>query len=285
MITLSGVSKSYRSQHGRPALSDISVHIKAGQMVAVVGPNGSGKSTLVGLISGILAPDTGTIKGSPICSVVLQQTTLDPILTVRENAMLFARVYSIDNNIREKRLKEFAMTTGLVDRLDDRVSTLSGGLARRADLLRAVMVGPDLLILDEPTAGLDRSAAPEFMALLDQIRQNHEIGIVLVTHNLEEAECADVVLILNSGELVAKGTPGELIKSVGTGMVYTVASVDINTVIESAPDVVQLSSGAALVSPTGYERVTSKLLESNLQYSVRSLSLADVYDREIGGDA
>jgi len=287
MITLSGVSKSYTSQqHDRPALSDISLTVEPGQMVAVVGPNGAGKSTLLGLMSGILTPDTGTITGSPICSVILQKTALDPLLTIRENAMVFARVYSIAPTLRKKRLEEFAATTGLQDRLDDRVKTLSGGLARRADLLRAVMVGPELLVLDEPTAGLDRTASPEIMTLLDQFRQEHSIGIVLVTHNLEEAEPADLVLMLQNGEMVARGAPKELLDTIGSGMVFTLEAEAIDRILESPQtEVNRLGDRSVLVDTTQHERIASGLLASKVPYSVRSLTLADVYDRVMGGES
>lgn len=280
MISLSGVSKTYGSQNTQPALSDISLTIEPGRMVAVVGPNGAGKSTLLGLLSGIIKPTTGEVIGAPIRSVVLQQTSLDHLLTIRENAELFARVYSVKRQLREKRIAEFAELAGLTDRLDDRVSTLSGGLARRADLLRAVMVGPELLILDEPTAGLDRSAAPEFMALLDTIRKQHNIGVVFVTHDLEEAEAADAVLVLKGGKAVAMGKPSELLSTLGSGTIFRVDQQGMPTI----PGVRTLSKNTVLVEQANSERVSSELLSAGLPYSVRAVSLADAYDSIVGGE-
>ncbi len=280
MISLSGVSKSYGSQNTQPALSDILLTIEPGRMVAVVGPNGAGKSTLLGLLSGITKPTTGEVIGAPIRSVVLQQTSLDHLLTIRENAELFARVYSVERQLREKRIAEFAELVGLTDRLDDRVSTLSGGLARRADLLRAVMVGPELLILDEPTTGLDRSAAPEFMALLDTIRKQHNIGVVFVTHDLEEAEAADTVLVLKGGKAVAMGKPSELLSTLGSGTIFRVDQQDMPTIT----GVRTLSKNTLLVEQANTERVSLELLSVGVPYSVRAVSLADAYDSIVGGE-
>lgn len=280
MISLSGVSKTYSSQNTQPALSDISLTIEPGRMVAVVGPNGAGKSTLLGLLSGIIKPTTGEVIGAPIRSVVLQQTSLDHLLTIRENAELFARVYSVERQVREKRIAEFAELAGLTDRLDDRVSTLSGGLARRADLLRAVMVGPQLLILDEPTAGLDRSAGPDFMALLETIRKQHNIGVVFVTHNLEEAEAADTVLVLKAGKSIAQGKPSELLSTLGSGTIFRVDQQDMTTIT----GVRMLSKNTVLVDPANTERVSSELLSAGVSYSVRAVSLADAYDSIVGGE-
>jgi len=263
MIRLEAVTKSYPNQrHERPALSDLSLSIEPGEMIAVVGPNGAGKSTLLGLLSGVLTPTSGTVIGSPRCSVVLQRTALDHLLTVRENAILFARVYGVPAGERTERLDEVAKLTGLADRLDDRVGSLSGGLARRADLLRAMMVGPELLILDEPAAGLDRESHRAIIDTLDELRKRMGVAIVLSTHDLADAARADRVFLLREGLLVASGRPSELVER-----------LDYTVVLETAGD-----SGEIRCDREEAKRHAADLLAQGVSYAVRDASLEDVYD-------
>lgn len=275
MITLSGVSKKYSKDAGRPALAEASLTFNAGEMVAVLGPNGAGKSTLLGMLSGILAPTVGTVNGSPVCSVVLQQTSLDKLLTVRENARVFAIVYGVSSKQMAIRLGEFAEALELTDRLDERVGTLSGGLARRADLLRALMVGPEMLLLDEPTAGLDRDAAPEIIAQIRSLRDQHEIAVVMVTHTMEEAEAADRVLILKDGRVVLDDTPRSLLDPMQNKIV-----------LQTAGDLAgeeRLTANGYLINRERIEKLTGELIEQDESFGVRSVTIGDVYDRVLGG--
>ena len=266
MIRLDAVTKSYPNQRRQhPALSDLSLSIEPGEIIAVVGPNGAGKSTLLGLLSGVLKPTSGVVAGSPRCSVVLQRTSLDHLLTVRENAVLFARVYGVPSGERTKRLDEVATLTGLTDRLDDRVGSLSGGLARRADLLRAMMVGPELLILDEPAAGLDRESRRAIIDTLVELCRRMGVAIVLSTHDLGDAARADRVLLLREGLLVASGKPSELVDGLG----YAV-------VIEPAGDESEIRCDRDEA-----QRHAADLLAQGVAYSVRDASLEDVYDNLI----
>ncbi|GAB5495397.1 MAG: ATP-binding cassette domain-containing protein [Phycisphaerales bacterium] len=276
MITLTGVSKTYSKDAGRPALAGVSLSFQAGEMVAVLGPNGAGKSTLLGMLSGILAPTAGSVEGSPICSVVLQQTSLDKLLTVRENARVFASVYGVSSERLAVRIDEFAKALGLTERLDDRVGTLSGGLARRADLLRALMVGPELLLLDEPTAGLDRDSAPEIIAQIRALRDRHGIAVVMVTHTMDEAEAADRVLILHDGRVVLDDAPSSLL-----------APMRDQLVLQTGADLCEekrLAGNRFLVQRDRIETLTRDLIDQDEHYSVRTVSIGDVYDRVLGNN-
>lgn len=268
MIRLEGVRKSYPGQsESRPALDGITLEIHPGEMLAIVGPNGSGKSTLLGMLSGVLRPTGGKVTGNPVRSVVLQRTALDGLLSVRENAMLFARVYGVAKPDRERRLVEMAAMTGLADRLGDRVGTLSGGLARRADLLRAVMVGPELLILDEPAAGLDRESHAGVMASLVRLRERLRMAVVMATHDMGDAGSADRVMMLREGRIAADGPPPELIAGLGA-------------------EVVVERSGGVKVPCTRQRasQLTAELLARSEAFSVREVSLGDVYDRAMGAE-
>ncbi|RNC81615.1 MAG: ABC transporter ATP-binding protein [Phycisphaera sp.] len=275
MITLSGVSKTYSKDASRPALAEVSLTFSAGEMVAVLGPNGAGKSTLLGMLSGILTPTAGLVDGSPVRSVVLQQTSLDKLLTVRENARIFASVYGVSSEQLALRIGEFADALELADRLDDRVGTLSGGLARRADLLRSLMVGPELLLLDEPTAGLDRDSAPEIIAQIRSLRDRHSIAVVMVTHTLEEAEIADRVLILHDGRVILDDSPTSLLEPMRDRLVLQTGAV-----LDAEE---RLTTGRYMVPRERIEKLTRELNEQDEPYGVRAVSIGDVYDRALGG--
>lgn len=274
MITLSGVSKSYTKEASRPALADVSITFNAGEMVAVLGPNGAGKSTLLGLLSGILKPTTGSVAGSPVCSVVLQQTSLDKLLTVRENARVFASVYGVSCDQLAHRLAEYADALGLEARLDERVGTLSGGLARKADLLRALMVGPELLLLDEPAAGLDRESAPEIISQLRSLRDKHNIAVVMITHTMDEAESVDRVLILKDGGVILDDAPSAMLDPMRDRLV-------LQTGAELGAEE-RLAADRYIVPRERIEILTRGLNAQDESYSVRAVSIGDVYDRAIG---
>lgn len=270
MIRLDRVSKTYPNQHhDLPALQEFSLEINKGEMLAVIGPNGAGKSTLLGMLAGVVAPTHGSIAGKPTCAVVLQRTALDPLLSVRENAVLFARVYGVPVADRTSRLNEAAEITDLAGRLDDRVGTLSGGLARRADLLRALMVGPELLILDEPAAGLDRASHKAIGDVLDAFRRTLDIAIVFATHDMPDADRADRVILLREGEVIADKSPQALVDELGFEVV-------IERGVGEEP--IRCARGEA-------SREAARLIEAGERCAVREASLEDVYDTLIGAQA
>lgn len=268
MIRLEAASVVYRGAGGeRAALTGVTLEIARGEAVAVIGPNGSGKSSLLGLLSGVVRATSGRVGGEPSRSVVLQRTALDPLLTVRENAVLFARVYGVPAREREARLDELARVTGLGERMDDRVGRLSGGLARRADLLRAMMTGPELLILDEPTAGLDREARAGAIGTILALREQFGVSVVLATHEMNEAERAERVFVLKEGRVIAEGAPAALLEHAGGEVV------------------VRRGSGEAERCSRELAReIASACLASGEDFMVRGVALGDAYDRLVGGE-
>lgn len=209
------VVREYKRRTSAPvrALDGLSFNIEPGEYVALLGPNGAGKSTLMRLLAGLDRPDSGEIH-SPApadLAVVFQRPSLDPLLSVRENLHLQAALYSVADTGAEA-----AARVGLTDRLDDRVATLSGGLTRRADLARALLTSPKLLLLDEPTTGLDHEARAAFLATLDDQRAaNPDLAIILSTHLMDEAERATRVVMIDHGSVVADGSPAELRRQLG----------------------------------------------------------------------
>ena len=202
-----------RRRPERVALDGVSLEVRAGERVALLGPNGAGKSTLLSVLSGLLKPDAGRISRADGVSrasmgVVFQTLSLDPLLTLRENLTLHLRTHGREPPEARRGAIEAAERAGLSDRLDDRVSTLSGGLKRRGDLARALSTEPRLLLLDEPGAGLDPAARDDLRRALDA--RPNGCAVVISTHDAEEAGWADRALLLAEGRVVADGTTAML---------------------------------------------------------------------------
>ena len=206
----------------RVALADVSFHIKAGEIFSFLGPNGSGKSTLFKILATLIPVEHGevTLLGHNLAresgqvrkrlGVVFQHPSLDVKLTVAENLRHHGHLYGLWGGDLKHRIQEVLNQQQLTDRAADLVETLSGGLRRRAELAKTLLHQPKLLLLDEPSAGLDPIARRKFLESLDNLRETAGVTVILTTHILDEAETCDRVGILNVGELVAVGTPDEL---------------------------------------------------------------------------
>ena len=211
----------------REALSDVSFAVARGEIFGFLGPNGGGKSTLFKLLSTLtpiqsgsarlfghdLAGETGTVRRR--LGVVFQHPSLDGKLTVGENLAAHGHLYGIAGKRLRERSAAMLERLGLSARERDRVETLSGGLQRRVELAKALLHEPALLLLDEPSTGLDPAARREFWNYLQHLREHEGVTIVLTTHYMEEAERCDRIGILHLGKLVAIAPPGELKSEVG----------------------------------------------------------------------
>ena len=206
----------------RIALADVSFGINAGEIFSFLGPNGSGKSTLFKILATLIPVEHGevTLLGHNLAresgqvrkhlGVVFQHPSLDLKLTVAENLRHHGHLYGMWGADLKRRVGEVLNQQDLTDRAGDLVETLSGGLRRRTELAKTLLHRPRLLLLDEPSAGLDPIARRKLLESLDNLRKTAEVTVILTTHNLDEAETCDRVGILNSGELVAVGAPDEL---------------------------------------------------------------------------
>lgn len=217
----------------RPAargLEPTSLHIGSGQFVAVAGPNGSGKSTLLRLLATELTPQSGTLElfGEAIntrqgriirairrqLGVVMAEPALDPVLTIEENLSLSAALYT-EQNV-STRISDILGRLTLTERAGDRVGSLSTGLRRRADLARAILHQPKLLLLDEPTAGLDAESQRTFLDAIDKARTaDGDLTVVMVSHDNDELRTADRVLLFEQGKVVIDDTPSALERQLG----------------------------------------------------------------------
>ena len=223
------------------AVRDISFRVGRGELFAFLGVNGAGKSTTISIICGQLAKDGGSVEvcGKNIESsiddvkrsigVVFQNSVLDRSLSVSENLRSRAALYGIKGAEFKKRQAELAELLDFKDLLGRTVGKLSGGQRRRIDVARALLHRPKLLILDEPTTGLDPQTRKLLGDVVNDLRKNEGMTVLLTTHYMEEAADADYVVILDSGRIVAEGTPLEM-KNKYTGDFVTVYNADENEV-------------------------------------------------------
>jgi ABC-2 type transport system ATP-binding protein len=221
-----------RHRYGeREALRGVSLTIERGEIFALLGPNGGGKTTLFKILSTLMRAGEGSVRVlgydlrreaervRPRIGVVFQNPGLDPKLTVAENLVHHGHLYGLGGAPLRARVTAVLADLDLADRAGDLVETLSGGLARRTELARGLLHAPELLLLDEPSTGLDPGARRDFAQHLRALRDGGGVTVVLTTHYMEEAERADRVGVLHEGSLVALGTPDELKRSVGGDVV------------------------------------------------------------------
>ena len=205
----------------------MSFAVETGEIFGLIGPNGGGKTTLFRIASTLLTPSSGTVRifGIDVVThpaaarrrigVVFQSPALDIRLTVAENLRHHGHLYGLRGQLLRTQIAEALRRVNLADRTNDLVQTLSGGLRRRTELAKALIHEPELLILDEPTTGLDPTARRDMRDDLKRLRDRAGTTIVMTTHLMEEAAACDRLAILNEGQVVAIDTPGHLTESIG----------------------------------------------------------------------
>ena len=211
------VNALYKSYGDFPAVKGISFDVDRGSFFAFLGPNGAGKSTTISILCSLLPKDSGEVRifgkdpeeARSEIGIVFQDNKLDLKLTVRENLMVRGSMYGFEKNELKERVETALERSGSTEFADRQYSKLSGGQKRRAEIARAIVHNPKILMLDEPTAGLD----PQNRKLIwNNIRDLKDEGmtVFLTTHYMEEAADADDIVIINKGEIVAHGTPSVL---------------------------------------------------------------------------
>lgn len=234
IIEINNLDKSFQDVH---AVNDLSLRVKEGELFAFLGVNGAGKSTTISIMCGMLAQDGGKvfIDGKDVdkdmreitkeLGVVFQNTVLDAKLSVKDNLTSRAALYGITGKEAKQRIAHLAELLEFNDILNRTFGKLSGGQKRRVDVARALLNNPKILILDEPTTGLDPEARKALWSVVTTLRKNQNMTVFLTTHYMEEAADADYVVILDSGKISAEGTPLEL-KNNYTGDFVTIYNVD-----------------------------------------------------------
>jgi len=219
----------------RKALDGVSFEVRRGEIFALLGPNGGGKTTLFRILSTALTPSGGTAKlmGFDIreqandvrrrIGIVFQNPSLDKKLTVLENLRYHGQLYGLRGTALTDRVSEMMDRLMIADRAGNLVETLSGGLARRVELAKGLLHRPEVLILDEPSVGLDPGARRDLWLYLQKLREKEKVTILVTTHLVDEGDRSDHVLVLNLGKVVAIGTPESLKREIG-GDVIAIAS-------------------------------------------------------------
>ncbi len=230
------INNLYKAFGEVKAVENLSFKVKKGELFAFLGVNGAGKSTTISILCGQLAKDNGEvlINGQSIdrqsdniknsLGVVFQNSLLDMPLTVYDNLKSRAALYGIDRSEFKQRVAELSQLLDFGDLLYRSVGKLSGGQRRRIDIARALLHKPEILILDEPTTGLDPQTRSLLWSVISDLRQKDNMTVFLTTHYMEEAADADYVVILDSGKIAAEGTPLQL-KNTYTGDFITLYNI------------------------------------------------------------
>lgn len=232
IIEIKGLNKSFGDVK---AVQNLSFGVRKGELFAFLGVNGAGKSTTISVMCGQLKKDSGTVKicGEDIensleavtrnLGVVFQNSVLDKALSVRDNLKIRAALYGIKSAEFKERLDGLSQLLDFKDILDRAVGKLSGGQRRRVDIARALIHNPEILILDEPTTGLDPQTRKLLWNVIASLRRDRGLTVLLTTHYMEEAADADYVVIIDGGKISAEGTPLDL-KNKYTGDYITLYS-------------------------------------------------------------
>lgn len=292
----------------RRVLTGLSFSVARGEVFGLLGPNGSGKSTTFRILTGLLEPRGGslTFDGRPIrpgdrrlrrqIGVVFQSPSVDDYLTCRENLRLAAALHRVPRREAEQRAEAMLELADLADRADEPVKTLSGGMRRRLELARSLIHRPALLIMDEPTTGLDEASFARMWDRLLELRDREGVTILLTTHRPEEAARCDRLALMDGGVVVACDTPEALQRSV-SGDVISLHGDDVERLaavvrerfgLEPQP----LDDGVRFVCERGHELIP-RLVEAFPPGSLKAVnlkrpSLADVFleltGRELAND-
>jgi ABC-2 type transport system ATP-binding protein len=225
-LEVQGLVKRYGE---RVALAGLSFTLPRGAFVALLGPNGAGKSTLFQVLTGLFAADEGdvaaagcSLRRSPAqalrhIGVVFQQMSLDLDLSVRRNLAFHAALHGLPGTLARARIEADCAPRGLHGELERAVRELSGGNRRKVELVRALLHRPDVILMDEPTVGLDPKSRRELLADIRADVRERGSTVLWATHLVEEAEAADRVLVLHRGRLLADGTPAAVTQALGGG--------------------------------------------------------------------
>lgn len=257
IIEIKGLCKSFGDVK---AVQDLSFEVREGELFAFLGVNGAGKSTTINVMCAQLSKDAGSvvIDGCDLdagtadiksrIGVVFQDSVLDKALTVRDNLESRAALYGIVGKEFKERLAELSELLGFSDLLGRTLGKLSGGQRRRIDIARALLHRPKILILDEPTTGLDPQTRKLIWETVDGLRKSENMTVFLTTHYMEEAAEADYVVIIDSGKISAQGTPLEL-KNAYTGDFITLYGVSEEQVKELRVDAQRIRDAYRLAVP------------------------------------
>jgi ABC-2 type transport system ATP-binding protein len=300
-VQLHDVRKTY--SNGVEALKGISFTVADGEIFGVLGPNGAGKTTTIGILTTIVSPTAGRalVAGHDVAldplavrraiGVAFQDSVLDNEFSGLENLRLHARLWGVSRREADARIESLLDVMELTSRAKDGVRTYSGGMRRRLEIARALLTQPRIVLLDEPTVGLDPAVRREIWNLIRQMRRNEGVTILLSTHYLEEAESVcDRVAIMHQGRLVAVDMPQRLVDELGHHVLEVAVEDNTDTVVEALADaglgtdtplvVADMVSLALNGDASDVDRILTRLRSQGLvgaAMTVRPTTLNDVF--------
>lgn len=287
VIEIEHLNKSYGKLK---AVDDLSFSVRHGELFAFLGVNGAGKSTTISIICNQLSKDSGKVR---VCGkeadseansiaeklgVVFQNSVLDKALSVKDNLRSRAALYGITGSEFKKRLDELTSLLEMDDILTRPVGKLSGGQKRKADIARALLNKPKILILDEPTAGLDPQTRRLLWNVVKQLRKDENLTVLLTTHYMEEAAEADYIVIIDSGKTAAEGTPLSL-KNEYTGDFITLYDYDEESISKLGIEY-EKSGGALKLQVANTAKATELIVthpEIFTDYEITKGNMDDVF--------
>jgi ABC-2 type transport system ATP-binding protein len=285
----------------RTALDGVSFEVRRAELFGLLGPNGSGKTTLFRILSTLMVPSSGraVVLGSDVATdpsmlrrkigVVFQAQSIDRKLTAAENLWHQGHLYGLHGPALKSRMAEMLARVGLADRAQEKAETFSGGMQRRLELAKGLLHRPAVLLLDEPTTGLDPGARRDLWQYLAILRDQEQVTVIVTTHLMEEAERCDRLAILSEGKLVALGTPAELKQEIG-GDVILLDTPNAESLAERLRERFQVDAqvleGQIRLERTNGHRFMTDLVESFPgeidAISISKPSLEDVFIRRTG---
>ncbi|KRL70075.1 ABC transporter, ATP-binding protein [Lentilactobacillus kefiri DSM 20587 = JCM 5818] len=258
LIQAKNLTKTFGSQ---TAVNHLNISIQSGTLTAVLGPNGAGKTTTISMLTGLLKPTSGTVEmtsGTKI-SMVFQQSILDDNLSVSENLIIRSRLYK---NCSQKYIQSLIETVGLTNLMNQKYGSLSGGQRRRVDIARALINQPDVLFLDEPTAGLDIQTREAIWQLLHSLQEKQQLTIILTTHYLEEADHADEVYIIDQRSVITEGSAEEIKRKNAKSRLILYTNEPEIVLKQIAPTIAGQQSGKSIICWPENSKQALNVLES-----------------------
>ncbi|CAM4500642.1 ABC transporter ATP-binding protein [Corallococcus exiguus] len=306
LLRIEGLTRRFGE---RTAVDGLSLSVQPGEILGLLGPNGAGKSTTFQLLAGLLSPDAGQVHfAGKVLSlsdpalrrqmgIIFQKSSLDDLLTARENLLLGARLYGLTGADAKARVETMLSLIGLQDRSDEKVGTWSGGMRRRLELARALVHQPRVVLMDEPTQGLDEAAFRTFWTHLKRLRDAQGVTVLLTTHRADEAEGCDRLAVLDAGKLVACDTPWALASRMG-GDILTLEGPEPEALAAQVTERLGLAAtvveGRVQVEASQGHALVPRLVEAFppgrfASVSLRRPTLADVFlqltGKALGADA
>ena len=276
------------------AVDGVDLAIEANTIFALLGPNGAGKTTTINMLTTLLEPSEGTAKVSGFdvvkqandvrksIGVTFQETTLDAELTGRQALDFHARLYGMSKDQRQAKISELLALVELEDAANRIISTYSGGMKRRLELIRGLMTDPNVLFLDEPTLGLDPQSRARIGDYIVELKEKRGMSVLMTTHYMDEAEkLSDRVAIIDHGKILAEGTPSELVDQMGADVITIAGQGDQENFIEKVNELScceTITTGNGIIQ-IGVDSGSRRLVEiislaNETSYSVEDISVA-----------